>query len=1263
MTTPSRSDVDELMRKLREAYDIIQNKPQASHEDVRAAFSKVLDCLGYPEINRLHERATKAGRSDTRLTTDEGLVHAIIEFKKPGALLTEDKLRDYMYDLRVNYGILTDGKFLFTYELQLDEVKQIVSPIDVGSPTRELVAVLYENFRKPESLLTPKKLLELLGGLEERPIPINENIDEFISKFRLSPTPFAEFVASTFRLYKFLATDPNAFAVRTFQLWLRYFAPTLKEKGGKKRFRQWREILRRLLKREPKENELYEFMFSLETAYALTARLILLRLSGDYDFGVGVGWLRNLCQETLKDPQLKVLTGNSFHTYLAMQIPRQFARLTLDFPSVFEEGFFDWWHDALRPLQPYDLLSGRLPEPVATFSHSLLSVTLTVLSFSFKDVTSDVLGNLYQEYFDPITRKALGEFYTPPEIVEYILDRVGYRVGENISLGKTIVDPACGSGTFLIKALNRYLSEAEERVRLGETTWKRTLTDLCDGLAICGLDINPFAVLIAQVNYLLQIIPFYKEARKKDRFFRIVTIPVFKTNTLRLPLGSTSLTNTILIELPIGVKDKVKFLAPTMKKLMGIGALNLVEASKLLRFIYKSACRAVEQSIDIDEALSKELKVEMYKLVKSDREVMNTINSLYNSLKNMRDRVGDGRLMNWVGDEFVVGILKSEMMYDFVVCNPPYVTAYRITEKEWKEYEKLGYDLVKGVGKRDIAYPFLEWGLKRLKQGGKLGFIMTDKWMDWIGRRKIRQFVLQNSRVIEIIDSSWIAFFEEAANLVAITILEKTKWSDTEPVRVATLFKKPDIDLKNALKKIRKSLDELERTYENRNNEVGHVNDFYVANIWGAKFFKDLYDNTWAPLLRAVPPELLVAKNIMKKSTPLSEIDDFLEAKGTRAFLGIATAGTSVFFLDEDEIKSIGAEKDKILRLTAGGSDIERWGIIHKRKGAKELVIEPSGEINWNPIKRRELMSEKRIVMPYDDKGRHLDLMNYPSTKKLIQKKAKALSTKRGRAQNASKFLVDILRQNKLYFIDKRGDSYIERKPLKIVGKKMPRIIWRDMTQRNSFALDFDGHIHPSQSCLFLMLKDMDYEKSLYYLGLLMSSIIEFYQKMQSSILFGGVFRFRPEYVTTYPLIAYSAADKILRRRIIDKVKEIVNLTSHLKDLLLKLQLFFESPQRTVSVVRDLVDPDILFVSREETTQIKIKNGLLATILKTINEEDTSKIGSYLTDLVDEIESIALKIKNLEVELNEETAKLYKLSQEDLDKVNSFLQRNRVWNS
>ena len=47
-----------------------------------------------------------------------------------------------------------------------------------------------------------------------------------------------------------------------------------------------------------------------------------------------------------------------------------------------------------------------------------------VLRFDFGDGEGDLLGDLYQRYFDPETRIALGEFYTPQLVVEYIMDGV-----------------------------------------------------------------------------------------------------------------------------------------------------------------------------------------------------------------------------------------------------------------------------------------------------------------------------------------------------------------------------------------------------------------------------------------------------------------------------------------------------------------------------------------------------------------------------------------------------------------------------------------------------------------------------------------------------------------------------------------------------------------------------------------------------------------------------------------------------------------------
>ena len=61
----------------------------------------------------------------------------------------------------------------------------------------------------------------------------------------------------------------------------------------------------------------------------------------------------------------------------------------------------------------------------------------------------DILGERFQETITKEERKRLGQFYTPEEIVEYIIDRV------EIDTNKKIIDLSCGSGRFLLKAYDR----------------------------------------------------------------------------------------------------------------------------------------------------------------------------------------------------------------------------------------------------------------------------------------------------------------------------------------------------------------------------------------------------------------------------------------------------------------------------------------------------------------------------------------------------------------------------------------------------------------------------------------------------------------------------------------------------------------------------------------------------------------------------------------------------------------------------------------
>jgi len=135
---------------------------------------------------------------------------------------------------------------------------------------------------------------------------------------------------------------------------------------------------------------------------------------------------------------------------------------------------------------------------------------------------------LYQKYFDRETRKALGEFYTPKEVVKYILDAVGYK-GQFIT-DKRLLDPACGSGTFLVEALRKYLDASKSIAE--KDGWGKVLKKLCNEFHIVGFDIHPFATIMAQIHFMLVLIPYYKKAIEEDKTFVLRRIPIFRTDSL-----------------------------------------------------------------------------------------------------------------------------------------------------------------------------------------------------------------------------------------------------------------------------------------------------------------------------------------------------------------------------------------------------------------------------------------------------------------------------------------------------------------------------------------------------------------------------------------------------------------------------------------------------------------------------------------------------------------------------------------------------------
>jgi len=122
------------------------------------------------------------------------------------------------------------------------------------------------------------------------------------------------------------------------------------------------------------------------------------------------------------------------------------------------------------------------------------SLARRVGRFHWQNVGGDVLKVLYESVITAPTRKRLGEYYTPDWLAEKIVSTAIEQ-----PLETRVLDPACGSGTFLFHAARRYLAAAEAA---GQTLPK-ALSGLT--LHVLGMDLHPVAVTLARVTYLLAI--------------------------------------------------------------------------------------------------------------------------------------------------------------------------------------------------------------------------------------------------------------------------------------------------------------------------------------------------------------------------------------------------------------------------------------------------------------------------------------------------------------------------------------------------------------------------------------------------------------------------------------------------------------------------------------------------------------------------------------------------------------------------------------
>ena len=129
-----------------------------------------------------------------------------------------------------------------------------------------------------------------------------------------------------------------------------------------------------------------------------------------------------------------------------------------------------------------------------TWDEADINFILDALSqHDFGEITKDILGQAYEQHISKKERKELGQFYTPDFIIDYILDRV------ELSPVKKVLDLACGSGGFLVRAYDRlkgqYRKDGWQESGIHKELLSRNLY---------GIDINPFASQLTVMNLFLK---------------------------------------------------------------------------------------------------------------------------------------------------------------------------------------------------------------------------------------------------------------------------------------------------------------------------------------------------------------------------------------------------------------------------------------------------------------------------------------------------------------------------------------------------------------------------------------------------------------------------------------------------------------------------------------------------------------------------------------------------------------------------------------
>ncbi len=716
----------------------------------------------------------------------------------------------------------------------------------------------------------------------------------------------------------------------------------------------------------------------------------------------------------------------------------------------------------------------------------------------------ELLGKIFENLlasYNPETqttaRKQTGSFYTPREIVNYMVDESltayfsnALAPADDEDLKKALDDK-----------LHQLLSYSPERHLFNDNEVGIIINALDNAKILdpaCGSGAFPMGILHKMVHILSKIDPENARWKQKqmDKIAEISDITVreklledveesFRGNELDYGRKLHLIQNCVFgVDIqPIAVQiAKLRFFISLVadqkvdrgKKNLGILPLPNLEtkfvAANTLMGIERSG-QLMLQSLEIDkkqdelaDARQKHFSARTPKTKAKYRESDENLRAELARLLKERGSFGEDvaeKLANWdpynqnvsadfFDPEWMFGIKDG---FDIVIGNPPYIQIQKFSSLQKVQWEEQQYQTFDRMG--DIYCLFYEKGYQLLAASGLLCFISSNKWMRAGYGVRLRKFFSEQTAPLLLIDFGNVRVFDATVN-ANILLMQKAANQKQKRNQNQMLLCRIDNDFN-----LTEPLAEYVSMHRYRMMQPNKA-----AWVVGTK---DMFD---------------ITTRIEKQGIPLKDWN-------VKIYRGIITGCNDAFIIDR-ETKNRLAEDPKnaeLLKPVLTGKDIQKWKAEFKNMW---LINTHNG-------------LKKENIPPIDVEK------NYPVIWKWLEQFRKRLEKRQDKGE---------------HWTNLRNCSYLEE-------FENPKIIWGNLTLNAKFALDTEHFYLTAPSNL---LTCQDPKEIKYLLAVLNSKISSYYMRQTGYSREGGYLEYKKIFVEKIPVKKISPSEQEPFIRLVDYI-------------------------------------------------------------------------------------------------------------------------------